>query len=70
MRLELPLLSLGHFLQDDRPHERVAPLRLEEEKPPKLGAIGRAEEDQMWKRGMRRLFDPQPVGMSGSGEVA
>jgi len=70
VRLELLLLSSGHFVQDNRSHERVAALRLEEPQPAELGAIGRPEEDQIWKRGVRRRFDSQPVGMGRSGEVA
>ena len=70
MRLELLLLNRGHVLQDNRSHERIAALGLEEPKPADLGAIGGPEEDQIGERGMLRPFDSQPVGMRRSYEVA
>jgi len=70
VRLELLLLSRGRLLQDNRSHERIAALGLEEPKPAELGAIGRPEENQVGKRGIRRPLDPQPVGVRCSGQVA
>ena len=70
MRLELLLLCPRHFLQDNRSHERIAALGLEEPKPAELAVIGRPEANQIGERGVRRPFDPQPVGMGRSGEVA
>ena len=70
MRLELLLLSPCHFLQDDRSHERIAVLGLEEPKPAEFGAIGRPEENQIGERGVRGSFDAQPVGVGRCGEVA
>jgi len=45
VRLELLLFSPGHFLQNNRSHERIAALRLEKPKAAELGAIGRPEEN-------------------------
>jgi hypothetical protein len=70
VRLELLLLCPRHFLQDNRSHERIGALGLEEPKPPKLGAIGRPEENEIGERGIRRPFDPQPIRVGGGSEVA
>lgn len=47
VRLELLLLSPGHFLQDNCSHKGTAALGLEEPKPADLSAIGRSEENQI-----------------------
>ena len=70
MCLELLLLNGSHFLQDNRSHERIAALGLEEPYAAELGDIGRPEENQIRERGVRRPFDSQPVGMGRSGELA
>jgi len=70
VRLELLLLSRGHLLQDNRSHERIAALGLEEPQPAEFGAIGRPEENQVGEGGVSRPCDPQPVGVGGSSEVA
>lgn len=67
--LELFLLGPSHFVQDDRSHEGIAALGLEEPKSADLGAIGRPEENQIGERRVNRPFDPQSVGMGRSGEV-
>ena len=57
-------------IQDDRSHERVAALWLEETQPPELGPVGPPEKHEVRKSGVRRPFDPQSVGVGGSCEVA
>ena len=69
VRLELLLLSPAHLVQDDRPHERITTIGLEEPKPPDLGSIRRPKENQIRERGVSRPFD-LARRVSRSGEVA